>query len=56
MDYWVIETSSYQVTDLWSAPPVVAVTSLYPDHLDWHGDAERYFTDKLSLCRLPARR
>ena len=36
-DYWVIETSSYQATDLACSPPVVAVTSLHPDHLPWHG-------------------
>jgi UDP-N-acetylmuramoylalanine--D-glutamate ligase len=48
--YWVIETSSFQVPDLTRAPPVVAVTSLSPDHLDWHGSVERYFADKLSLC------
>ena len=53
VEWWVVETSSYQATDLWSAPPVVAVTSLHPDHLDWHGSAERYFADKLSMCRLP---
>jgi UDP-N-acetylmuramoylalanine--D-glutamate ligase len=53
VDWWVIETSSYQCTDLWSAPPVVAVTSLYPDHLDWHGSVDAYYNDKLSICRLP---
>jgi UDP-N-acetylmuramoyl-L-alanine---L-glutamate ligase len=52
-DFWVIETSSFQVPDLTSAPPVVAVTSLFPDHLDWHGSVERYFADKLSLCTKP---
>jgi UDP-N-acetylmuramoylalanine--D-glutamate ligase len=56
VSWWVVETSSYQVTDLWSAPPVVAVTSLHPDHLDWHGPLERYYGDKLSLCRLPGAR
>ena len=49
-DYWVIETSSFQVPDLLTAPRVVAVTSLAPDHLDWHGTVERYYADKLSLC------
>ena len=39
-DFWVVETSSFQATDLASSPPVVAVTSLAPDHLDWHGDVE----------------
>ncbi|HYZ55918.1 MAG TPA: Mur ligase family protein [Streptosporangiaceae bacterium] len=52
-DYWVIEVSSYQATDLACSPPVVAVTSLHPDHLDWHGGVENYFRDKLSACSQP---
>ena len=52
-DYWVVETSSYQIPDLTNGPPVVAVTSLSPDHLDWHGSVERYYADKLSLCTKP---
>jgi UDP-N-acetylmuramoylalanine--D-glutamate ligase len=51
--YWVIETSSYQATDLACSPPLVAVTSLHPDHLDWHGDAATYYVDKLSACTQP---
>jgi UDP-N-acetylmuramoylalanine--D-glutamate ligase len=51
--YWVIETSSYQATDLACSPPVVAVTSLNPDHLDWHGDVDTYYADKLSACTQP---
>ncbi len=52
-DYWAIEVSSYQATDLACSPPVVAVTSLHPDHLDWHGGVEQYYRDKLSLCSQP---
>src|ERR1700683_61620 len=52
-DYWVIEVSSYQATDLPCSPPVVAVTSLNPDHLDWHGGVEQYYRDKLSACTQP---
>ncbi len=52
-DYWVIEVSSYQATDLPSTPPVTAVTSLHPDHLDWHGGVEQYYRDKLSMCTQP---
>jgi len=52
-DYWVIETSSFQVPDLPVASRVVAVTSLAPDHLDWHGTVARYYADKLSLCTKP---
>ncbi len=52
-DLWVIETSSYQATDLASSPPLVVVTSLSPDHLPWHGDLDTYYRDKLSLCTQP---
>jgi UDP-N-acetylmuramoyl-L-alanine---L-glutamate ligase len=52
-DYWVIEVSSYQATDLASSPPVVGVTSLHPDHLPWHGGVENYYRDKLSACSQP---
>ena len=51
--YWVIETSSFQATDMASSPAVVAVTSLHPEHLDWHGDVETYYRDKLSACTQP---
>ena len=54
VDWWVVEVSSYQAADVTAAPPVVAVTSLHPDHLTWHaGDVETYYADKLSLCRRP---
>jgi UDP-N-acetylmuramoylalanine--D-glutamate ligase len=53
VDWWVVETSSYQATDVTLGPAVVAVTSLSQDHLDWHGGIEHYFRDKLSLCRRP---
>jgi UDP-N-acetylmuramoylalanine--D-glutamate ligase len=51
VDVWVIEVSSYQAADVTCAPPVVAVTSLHPDHLTWHrDDVETYYADKLALC------
>ncbi len=53
-DYWVIEVSSYQAADLSCSPPVVAVTSLHPDHLPWHAGEELvYFRDKLSATSQP---
>ena len=52
-DWWVVETSSYQATDVTTGPPVVVLTSLSQDHLDWHGGPERYYRDKLSLCTRP---
>jgi len=47
----VLETSSFQATDVAHSPGVVVVTSLGDDHLDWHGTRERYHADKLSLTR-----
>ncbi|GAA4535230.1 UDP-N-acetylmuramoyl-L-alanine--D-glutamate ligase [Pseudonocardia xishanensis] len=53
-DFWIIEVSSYQAVDVPVSPPVVAVTSLSPDHLPWHrDDPETYYRDKLSLAAQP---
>jgi len=52
-DYWVLETSSFQVTDLSCAPKVVGLTSLHPDHVNWHGSLDQYYLDKLSITKLP---
>lgn len=54
VDFWLIEVSSYQATDVQVGPKVVAVTSLSQDHLSWHaGSADTYYRDKLSLCTRP---
>ena len=45
----VFELSSYQTADMAFAPDVAAITNLYPEHVDWHGSVERYFSDKLHL-------
>jgi UDP-N-acetylmuramoylalanine--D-glutamate ligase len=47
----VVETSSFQATDVAHSPGVAVVTSLGEDHVDWHGTVERYRADKLSLTR-----
>ncbi len=51
-DVWVIELSSAQCADLEGRPTVALATSLYPEHLDWHGSYERYKADKLRLLGL----
>ena len=45
----VAEVSSYQCSALTSSPHVAVVTSLFEEHLDWHGSASQYFSDKLNL-------
>jgi len=46
---YVVEVSSYQSADVTTSPGVVVLTSLAPDHLDWHGGTEAYYRDKLRL-------
>jgi len=45
----VFELSSYQTADMDFLPDIAAITNLYPEHVDWHGSVERYYTDKLHL-------
>lgn len=47
-DLWVIELSSFQTGEAFGVGLGV-VTSLYEEHLDWHGSRERYVSDKLKL-------
>lgn len=50
-DFWVLELSSFQVCDLEARPSVAVLLNLYPEHLDWHGTVERYFSDKVRLVQ-----
>jgi UDP-N-acetylmuramoylalanine--D-glutamate ligase len=55
-DCAVIEVSSYQAADFAGLCDIAVLTSLFPEHLDWHGSAERYFRDKLNLLDHAERR
>lgn len=46
----VMEVSSYQAQSLSISPRAVVVTSLFPEHLTWHGSEEQYYRDKLNLA------
>ena len=48
-DAYVVEVSSYQAADVQVSPGLVVLTSLAPDHLDWHRNEETYYRDKLRL-------
>ena len=48
-DFYAVELSSFQCHYLEASPRVVGLTSLFPEHLDWHGDLETYYRDKLSI-------
>ena len=49
MDVLVLELSSYQCADFDGHCDIAAVTSLYPEHLNWHGTLDRYYGDKMRL-------
>jgi UDP-N-acetylmuramoyl-L-alanine---L-glutamate ligase len=47
----VIEVSSYQAADFDGLGHVGVLTSLFPEHIDWHLSVENYFRDKANLLR-----
>lgn len=48
-ELYVLELSMYQCADLDDSPRTAALTSLYPEHLDWSGGEREYYRDKLNL-------
>ncbi len=50
-DYAVIELSSYQAADFDAVCNEAVLTSLFPEHLDWHRTLDAYYRDKLNLLR-----
>ncbi len=46
-DLVVVEMSSYQLADTDIHADIVLINNLYPEHLDWHGSLDRYYSDKL---------
>src|SRR5271165_817892 len=55
-DIAVIEVSSYQASDFDGLCDVAVLTSLYPEHIDWHLSVENYFRDKINLLHRGRRR
>src|ERR1700754_373641 len=53
-DLWVTDLSSFQTGEAMGVDLGV-VTSLYEEHLDWHGSRERYVDDKLKLLAASAK-
>jgi UDP-N-acetylmuramoylalanine--D-glutamate ligase len=48
-DIAVIEVSSYQAADFDGLCDIAVLTSLYPEHVDWHLSVDNYFRDKINL-------
>lgn len=48
---FVLELSSYQLSDLTLSPHIAACINLYNDHTDWHGSLEGYWEAKHNIMR-----
>ena len=52
VDWWVIELSSYQISDLVAKPDIAVLLNIREEHLDWHRGFENYKADKLKIAQL----
>lgn len=50
-DYWILELSSYQTSDINFSPDYGILLNLFPEHIDWHKSHEQYYLDKLALFK-----
>ncbi len=48
---FVLELSSYQLSDLQVSPHISACLNLYNDHTDWHGSLDAYWEAKHNIMR-----
>lgn len=51
-DIYVFEMSSYMTRLLEQAPDIAVVTTLFPEHQDYHGSTEQYYADKMRIADL----
>ncbi len=47
----VVELSSYQLDDIDYSPQVAVVTNLFPEHMNYHGSAEKYYQAKKNIIK-----
>ncbi len=47
--WYALELSSFQSSEVRHSPEVGVLTSLFPEHLDWHESVETYYQDKCNL-------
>lgn len=48
---FVLELSSYQLSELETSPDIAAITNLYRDHIDYHENIENYWEAKRNIMR-----
>lgn len=47
----VLEMSSYQLMDVTVSPPIAVITSIFPEHLDYHGSFDAYKEAKAHIAK-----
>ena len=50
-EIFVVELSSYQLDDIAYSPDIAVALNLFPEHMNYHGDAERYYDAKKNIMR-----
>jgi len=48
---FVVELSSYQLDDIQYSPHITVITSLFPEHMNYHGSIELYYGAKHNLLQ-----
>jgi UDP-N-acetylmuramoylalanine--D-glutamate ligase len=48
---FVLELSSYQLDDIKFSPDIVVVTSLFPEHMDYHHNINNYYNAKRNIIK-----
>lgn len=55
-DIFVFEMSSYMTSRLEQAPDIAVITTLFPEHQDYHGSTEQYYTDKCRIAEIQTKK
>ena len=50
-EIFVIELSSYMLEDIEYSPRVAVMANLFPDHMNYHGSIEKYYSAKLNIFK-----
>lgn len=48
---WICELSSYQLDDINYSPQISVITTLFPEHMDYHGSVDAYYRAKTNILK-----